>query len=113
LLLWLVKTDVFQIPQLHKHLIVSGNIMATSLKLLITFSLIALISCKTQTNSKTPLISKDRTIKNERKNTLFVFVGEKLEFAELPYEQGLMDAGYKAKYKIIQNNSKSLWQLFW
>jgi hypothetical protein len=25
LLLWLIETDVFQMPQLHKHLIVGGN----------------------------------------------------------------------------------------
>ena len=29
LLLWLVEADVFQIPQLHKHLIVSGNVEMT------------------------------------------------------------------------------------
>ena len=35
-------------------------------------------------------------------NKLFVFVGEKIAVTELPYEEGSMDAGYKAKYKILQ-----------
>jgi hypothetical protein len=42
------------------------------------------------------------TNENEKNNRLFVFVGEKLEFKELPSEAGSMDAGYKAKYKVIQ-----------
>jgi hypothetical protein len=38
----------------------------------------------------------------ENSNTLFVFVGEKLDFVELPYDSGSMDVGFKLKYKILQ-----------
>jgi hypothetical protein len=49
-----------------------------------------------------PLIAKDLSNKNEKKNTLFVFVGEKIEVKSFPEKPGAMDAGFKAKYKILQ-----------
>lgn len=76
--------------------------MTTLPKIFIAIFLTAFISCKSQTNDKTPLIAKDLTNENEKKNTLFVFVGEKLDFVELPYEEGSMDGGFKVKYKILQ-----------
>jgi len=49
-----------------------------------------------------PLIPKDLTNENEKKNTLFVFVGEKIEVRDLPYKSGDFDLGFTAKYKILQ-----------
>jgi len=74
--------------------------MVTLPKILTTLFLTTFISCKS--HDYTPLIPKDTTNENEKKNTLFVFVGEKLDFTELPYEKGSMDGSFKAKYKILQ-----------
>jgi len=76
--------------------------MRTLLKISIAIFLTTFLSCKSQTNDQIPLILKDLTNENEKKNTLFVFVGEKLDFVELPYEEGSMDGGFKVKYKILQ-----------
>lgn len=59
-------------------------------------------SCATHNKVYRPLISKDKTFKNERKNRLFAFVGQKIEVTELPYEEGSMDGKFSAKYKILQ-----------
>jgi hypothetical protein len=75
--------------------------MPTYYKILLGYFLIAFTSCKSTVKDKAPLIAKDTTVENEKNNTLFVFVGEKLEFTELP-SQGSFDAGYRAKYKILQ-----------
>ncbi len=76
--------------------------MATLYKTLTVIFLTVLASCMSLSTDKIPLIEKDLTSEAEKSNTLFAFVGEKLEFTELPYEEGSLDAGYKAKYKIIQ-----------
>jgi hypothetical protein len=39
LLLWLIEADVFQMPQLHKHLFVSGNATSTLIMWIIRISL--------------------------------------------------------------------------
>jgi hypothetical protein len=56
------------------------------------------ISC----NNKKPLIKKDESNENEKNNTLFVFVGEKIEVKEMPYEEGSMYGKFSAKYKVLQ-----------
>lgn len=68
--------------------------------LIMTF-IITIISCRSQ--ELTPLIAKDETNENEKKNTLYVFVGEKVELTQLPYIEGSMDVCFKAKYKILQS----------
>lgn len=68
--------------------------------------MIFLLSCNPQsdgtTSKKIPLIQKDTSIKNERDNKLFVFVGEKIEVSPLPYTPGDFDGGVKAKYLVLQ-----------
>ena len=68
--------------------------------------MIFFLGCNAQTVDSTektaPLISKDTTIKNERDNKLFVFVGEKIEVTPTPYTPGEFDNGVKAKYRILQ-----------
>lgn len=48
-----------------------------------------------------PLIPKSDTSENEKKNGLIAFVGEKIAVKLLPHENGSMDAGFSAKYKIL------------
>ena len=64
---------------------------------IISFSL--LHSCN---NSRTPLFKKDYSSEKEKNNNLFVFVGELIQCQVLPQEEGSMDAGFKAKFKILQ-----------
>lgn len=68
--------------------------------------LITLLSCGNaatdKTNSRVPLIQKDTTNEIEKKNTLFVFVGEKIDFSILPNDPDAFDTGIKARYKILQ-----------
>ncbi|WP_153797172.1 hypothetical protein [Foetidibacter luteolus] len=65
-----------------------------------------LLSCNPQQDGSagktTPLIQKNTSIKNERNNKLFVFVGEKIEVTPLPYTPGDFDSGVKAKFLILQ-----------
>lgn len=76
--------------------------MTTLYKIFAAIFVTVLTSCMSLSTDKVPLIEKDLASEAEKNNTLFAFVGEKLEFTELPHEDGSMDAGYKAKYKIIQ-----------
>jgi hypothetical protein len=80
--------------------------MTAFTKLFISNFIIFLLSCNPQsdgsTSKTTPLIQKDTSIKNERDNKLFVFVGEKIEVTPLPYTPGDFDGGVKAKYLILQ-----------
>ena len=48
-----------------------------------------------------PLIPKSDTSTIEQKNTLFAFVGEKIDVQPLPVNPGSMDVGFRAKYKIL------------
>ena len=76
--------------------------MKTLIKIFtIVYSIFAL-GCSSKPGIKQPLIAKDTTNENERKNYLFVFVGEKIDITPIPYEQGDFDNGVKAKYKILQ-----------
>lgn len=61
-----------------------------------------LMGCDSKTLDSAPLIAKDSTVKNERDNKLFVFVGEKIEITHLPYTRGDFDSGVKATYRILQ-----------
>jgi len=81
--------------------------MKAFLKLTLTSSIIFLLGCNTQTTESasvtTPLIPKDTSIKNERDNKLFVFVGEKIKVTTIPFTPSDFDGGVKAKYLIIQH----------
>ena len=62
-----------------------------------------LVACNETTPiSKTPLIQKDTTKKLEKENTLFAFVGEKIDIAEDKDSKNVFDNVYIAKYKILQ-----------
>jgi hypothetical protein len=93
----------------------------TTLVHISTFSIaILLISCSGQNNQvnkneqqKDTLVQKTRTqnienpsdlVKNYNgeNNKLFVFVGHKISVDTLPYIEGSMDGGFKAKYLIVQ-----------
>ena len=72
------------------------------ISVLLVLLAITVFSYKCRSGGSEPLIPKDYTYKNEKENTLFVFVGQKIEVKLIPYEQGSMDAGFKAKYKVLQ-----------
>lgn len=80
--------------------------MTAFTKLFLPWFIIFLLSCNHQSDSSvgktTPLIQKDTSVKNERDNKLFVFVGEKIEVTHLPYTPGDFDGSVKAKYLILQ-----------
>ena len=84
----------------------SACIMRTFSKLTLISYIILVLSCRSRiadpTGNRTPLIPKDTTIRNERNNKLFVFVGEKIEVIPLPYTPGDFDSGVKARYRILQ-----------
>src|SRR5688572_5983356 len=61
---------------------------------------VVLFGCKS--NDKVPMIPKDQTSEAEKKNTLFVFVGEKVSVDEVPPDSNSMDAQFKAKYVILK-----------
>ncbi len=63
------------------------------------FPFLLLQGCK---NNHTSLFAKDNTNENEKNNTLFVFVGEKLEFKVLPQKEGSMDGRFYAKFRILE-----------
>jgi hypothetical protein len=77
------------------------------LKVLIIILWLAIIGCKEQikkeisTRNQKPLIEKNITDPIERENTLFVFVGEKIDVSEIPVREGSIDFGFKAKYKVL------------
>jgi hypothetical protein len=59
-------------------------------------------ACKNPiTRNIRPLIPKSDTSTIEKKNTLFAFVGEKIDVQPLPVAPGSMDGGFRAKYKIL------------
>src|ERR1700743_1101059 len=59
-------------------------------------------SCQqTLHRSEIPLIAKCDTCALEKKNTLFAFVGEKINVKQLPNEKGSMDYGFIASYRIL------------
>jgi hypothetical protein len=59
-------------------------------------------SCQqTPHKSEIPLIAKCDTCALEKKNTLFAFVGEKINVQRLPNEKGSMDYGFIASYRIL------------
>jgi hypothetical protein len=54
-------------------------------------------------NNKAPLFKKDLSSIAEKENNLFVFIGEKLDFKELPQEEISMDGKFYGKYKVLQH----------
>jgi len=70
--------------------------------LLVPFCVLYLCACQNSaTRNTVPLVPKSDTSAIEKKNTLFVFVGEKMQVQPLPDEKGSMDNGFRAKYKIL------------
>lgn len=65
--------------------------------------IVCLFSCKNKPHLPPPLFAKDTSMLNEKKNTLLVFVGERLDSQYIPQEKGAMDLHYRAKYRILQN----------
>jgi len=67
----------------------------------------ASLSCREQvkkeisTANQKPIIDKNISDPIERENTLFVFVGEKIEVSEIPVREWAWDFGFKAKHKIL------------
>ena len=71
--------------------------------IIVLLFLTSIIACKNPTPiSQTPLIQKDTTKILEKENTLFAFVGEKIELKDLPSEGGDFDNAYLATYRILQ-----------
>lgn len=48
------------------------------------------------------LIKKDTTVKSERENTLFAFIGEKIDVEHIPSKDVEFDNEFRAKYKVLQ-----------
>lgn len=61
-----------------------------------------LIGCKGNPEAHYALISKDTTNPRERANTMFAFVGERMEVAVVPWEEGMLDTKVKARYKVLE-----------
>jgi hypothetical protein len=77
--------------------------MKKSTDILLAFLVGCLLSvCQNSQRHNSPLFAKDTTIINERNNTLFVFIGEQLAFDTLPHKRGDFDAGFKARYRILE-----------
>lgn len=77
--------------------------MKNKILLLIGIAPAILFSCK-PTPCADVLIKKDTTFKSERENTLFAFIGEKIEVKHIPYKgtEMVMDNEFRAKYKVLQ-----------
>ena len=56
---------------------------------------------ETPIRDQKPLINKNISDPIEKKNTLFAFVGEKIDVSKIPVSESSMDIGFKAKYKIL------------
>lgn len=73
--------------------------MTALIKTGIPVLLLVIAGCKPM---NTPLFAKDRITENEKKNTLFLFVGEKITVEEFAMSENAVDRGFKAKYRILQ-----------
>src|SRR5918994_641236 len=72
----------------------------------ILVAMICYLSCSnpaSRAESRKPLIVKDSSNEAERNNTLFVFVGEKINVKSIPYKEGQFDHGIEATYKVLQH----------
>jgi hypothetical protein len=59
-------------------------------------------SCRhTPYRTNVPLIAKCDTCALEKRNTLFAFVGEKIDVQRLPNEKESMDYGFTARYRVL------------
>ena len=72
--------------------------MTALIKTGILVLLLVIAGCKPM---NTPLFLKDSTSENEKKNTLFVFVGEKITIEAFAISENAIDRGFKAKYRIL------------
>jgi hypothetical protein len=76
------------------------RIQVTILAVLLKFSF---LGCKTDYRDTTPLIKKNMADTVERANHLIVFIGKKISVSEMQPDRPTTDAGYKARYKVLQN----------
>lgn len=53
--------------------------------------------------NQSPLIQRNTASKSERNNSLFVFVGEKIDVSPITYKSGASDNAFLAKYKVLQS----------
>lgn len=60
-----------------------------------------IVNCHEKQSLPAPLFQKDTTHINEKNNTLFAFVGEKIHITSLPEEEGSMDGCVKATYRVL------------
>jgi hypothetical protein len=72
LLLWLIETDVFQLPQLHKHFNVACNFLKTTMTRLFIFQIIFLLSCNMISHQANTL-TIDELLTNERSQYMRTF----------------------------------------
>jgi hypothetical protein len=76
--------------------------MRYSVILPVSFCILYLCACQNSLSRNiAPLVPKSDTSTIEKKNTLFAFVGEKVDVQPLPVDPGSMDDGFRAKYKIL------------
>jgi hypothetical protein len=69
---------------------------------LVSFFVLVLCACQNSvTRNIAPLVPKSDTSAIEKKNTLFAFVGEKMDVQSLPVDPESMDGGIRAKYEIL------------
>jgi hypothetical protein len=69
--------------------------------LFIFFLVVLLPGCKESVHNITPLFQKDTSQLNERKNTLFAFVGEKITVQAVPTDPDAMDGAVEAVYRVL------------
>jgi hypothetical protein len=69
----------------------------------ICFFVLLLTNCKQHHRSgKEPLIPKDLSNEKERTNTLFVFIGEKIDVSMDSAKTGDFDKAFIGKYKVVE-----------
>ncbi len=76
----------------------------TKKPIVITFLILpvfVLSGCKESIRSTTPIFQKDTSQLNERKNTLFAFVGEKISVKSIPADPDGMDGAVEATYRVL------------
>lgn len=66
------------------------------------FLLVVLLpGCQESIHTTTPIFQKDTSQLNERKNTLFAFVGEKITVQAMPVDSDAMDGAVEATYRVL------------
>ena len=63
--------------------------------------IILLPGCKESPHITPPIFKKDTSQLNERNNTLFAFVGEKITVQSVPTDPDAMDGAVEAIYRVL------------